>query len=353
MEGMGNGIPTDRIGAGGRAAGRAGRRFDQWAPLLAAALLVGCVGIAAQPAAAATGKSKKPKKSEAWISAKSMVVFPLSEDGIPTTGARLSHSIVDASRDSFKLADVPDAVQVEGGRYPAVDWMRIDLSNAVVKPNHQSAGIGDVRPTAHALAARHFEFSAEPLISSKGRIFIHVTGTDVRLDLQHDKAGRPLLMLADAKEGALHFEAGREDLERIIVASARESAAGHGLGVRSVRVNLTNIGPRTLIAEMHVSALFGFVPAGLNFTARVDVDDKMNAKMTNLTVDGDEVLGPLIVNFIRPGLTKYNGMTRPLISFPSPDVHLKSVQLLGGDRIRLDATFGRLDEEIKPQMGRR
>ncbi len=92
---------------------------------------------------------------------------------------------------------------------------------------------------------------------------------------------------------------------------------------------------------MHVSTLVGFVPAGMRFTARVDIDDQMNATLYNVAVEGDEALGPLIVHLIRPALAKYDGKTKPLMSFPNPEVKLKDVRVTAGERITLDAVFGR------------
>jgi hypothetical protein len=66
----------------------------------------------------------------------------------------------------------------------------------------------------------------------------------------------------------------------------------------------------------------------------------MNAKLSGLNCDGDEVLGPLIVGLLRPGLTKFEGKSRPLLSFPSPTMHLRTVQIKVDDSVHLKAAFG-------------
>jgi hypothetical protein len=147
-------------------------------------------------------------------------------------------------------------------------------------------------------------------------------------------------MLVDAREGALRFDLGHDDLERLMLQAARAGAARQPLTVRSTELDLRSIGPRSLTADLHVSTLVGFIPAGLRFTARVDIDEQMNARISDLACDGDEVLGPLIVNFIRPGLAKYNGKTKPLVAFPSGNLKLSDVQVRGGERIELTARFG-------------
>jgi hypothetical protein len=280
------------------------------------------------------------RPDRAWMNAKGMCVFPLAGDEIPRTGGQLAESLLGGWRDIFSFPDRSHVVELTGGRYPAIDTVTVDLSGAVANPRHKSAPIPDPIPSSRSLAVNHFSMVAEPLLSHRAKINMRVTGTGVRFDLQHDKQGKPILMLADAREGMLHFDVSRADLERLMLAQAKEAAATQALIVRSVDFDLDELGPRSLKADLHVSTLVGFIPAGLRFTARVDIDEQMNARISDLACDGDEVLGPLIVNFIRPGLAKYNGKTKPLVAFPSGNLKLSDVQVRGGERIELTARFG-------------
>ena len=67
----------------------------------------------------------------------------------------------------------------------------------------------------------------------------------------------------------------------------------------------------------------------------------MNARISNLSCEGDEVLGPLVVGLIRPALARYNNLTRPLLSLPSPTMKLKDIHIRAGERLELYARFGR------------
>ena len=67
----------------------------------------------------------------------------------------------------------------------------------------------------------------------------------------------------------------------------------------------------------------------------------MNAKLTGLTCDGDEALGPLIVGLLRPALAKHNNETRPLVSFPAGGkLQLRDVGVRVDDSLHLTAAFG-------------
>jgi hypothetical protein len=283
----------------------------------------------------------KPKAPDAWISARSFCVLPLSKDEVPRTGGQLATSVVTALKQGLKLKDPAQAVTIVGGRYPAVDTMRVDLSNATMIVGKRGAGIAEPTPASHGLVVNHFSLLAEPMVTYKGKNNLLVTAEDVRFALQHDKANKPVLVMTDARAGTLHFDTATADLQRVALAIAKESAGKYAVTVRSVDLKLTSAGPRSINVDLHLSTLFTFIPAGLRFTARVDVDDAMNAKVSNLQAQGDEILGPLITQFIRPSLAKFDGKTKPLVSFPNPAVKLKDVRIDAGERVTLDATFGR------------
>jgi hypothetical protein len=283
---------------------------------------------------------KKPV--EPWFSARTFCTVPISDAQLPPTSGELAGSINTIWRKSVKLTESVPLVTMVGGRYPAVDAMQINLSGGVVIPGGKSAAnFGDPQPGAPALSVGQFSLLAEPLSSRNGKMNVLVTATDVRFELQRTKEGRPFLVMMDAGEGHLHYDISVDDIKRVMLAMARETTAKTLVTVRSIDLQITSRGDRALDLDMHVSTLFGFVPAGLRFTCRVDVDDQMNATISNLEVEGDEIFGPLISTFIRPSLAKYDGKTRPLVGFPNQKLKLKDVRITTGERMTLDAVFGR------------
>lgn len=283
------------------------------------------------------------KPVDAWVKADAFCALPLAAAELPATGGQLVDSMVAAWKKALAFPDPSRVVTVVGGRYPFVDSMRVDLSHANAVPNARRAKVGDHKPGAQRLAVRDFALVADPLVSRQtgSQVTMQVTATDVRFDVQKDKSGQPLLLMADAGNGTLHFDAAVADMERAVLAGAKERGGGGLLSVRTVDLDFRAVGPRSIDVSVRAGVSVGFVPAGLRFTARVDVDDRMNARISNLTADGDEALGPLLVQFIRPSLSKFDGKTKPLMSFPSPNVKLKDVQIRAGERVTLDAVFGR------------
>src|SRR5205085_2366735 len=162
--------------------------------------------------------------------------FPLDwpKDDMPRTGGQLAAALVAGWRDVFTF-DHPDrVVDIAGGRYPAVDSLTIDLTGAVVNPERKPFRVPDLVPTTRSLAVRNFTLFAEPLVSQKAKVNLKVTGTDVRFDLQRDKDGRAMLMLADARAGTLHFNATLNDLERLMLASAKRGGGVQAVSVRAI-----------------------------------------------------------------------------------------------------------------------
>jgi hypothetical protein len=149
-----------------------------------------------------------------------------------------------------------------------------------------------------------------------------------------------VLMLADANRAKLEFQATPSDLERILLISAREAGKKYGVSVEKVELKLNAITPHSISLDLHLSTKVAFVPAGMRFRAHVDIDPQMNARLSNLKCDGDEALGPLIVNIIRPGLAKFESRSKPIFSFPTGDLKLRDVQIQTGDDIRVTALFG-------------
>ncbi|HEX8915267.1 MAG TPA: hypothetical protein VF796_23140 [Humisphaera sp.] len=323
-----------------------GRVLVPFIALSAAVVSVGCRSKAPPPTAAALAPKPAPKPPpkppvDAWISAKSFCALPLAKAEVPSTGGQLTDSLMTAWKVGLALKNPAQAVTLLGGRYPAIDEMRVDLSGAVMKPGKVKGSYTEVpSATSRGMTVGRFAFVAEPMVSHKANLNVQVTGADVRFDLRKDKEGKAFLLMTDAREGTLHFDASTADLERVMLAMAQQGAAGKGITVRKVELNLRSVSARSIDAELYVHTLVGFLPAGMKFTARVDVDEQMNAKIWNLTVDGDDLLGPLVTGILRPSIKKFDGKTKPLIAFPG-DLKLRDVQIRAGERVTLDAVFGR------------
>ncbi|HWE95630.1 MAG TPA: hypothetical protein VG269_16820 [Tepidisphaeraceae bacterium] len=285
-----------------------------------------------------------PKTPKAWFDAKGAAVFPLGPGALPVTREDLVTSLTKAWKEKIRFPEGGEIVQVEGGRYPALGSLKINLAGGIFDPDRtredRSPGLRPSGKVESRVAARDFAFDCQPLICEKAKLNVHVAATDARLDVEHDNLGRPMLMLAGAKQATLDFEATRADLESLLLLGARENGGKYGVTVENIRLSIQTPSARTIDVDVRVSTKVGFIPADMRFQAHVDIDDHMNAKVSHLQCTGDKALGPLITGLIRPGLAKYEGKTRPLFSFPSDELKLRDARVEGGDDIRVKATFG-------------
>jgi len=306
---------------------------------VAASGLLLVMGTGASPLSKPAGPA--PAGGKAWFDAKSVCVFRLGSDrAMPQDREELSDALLAGWRRSIQLPDASNAVTVQGGAYPSIGDLRINLSDGELKAGQKKDKIKLNNKVEKTLDVQHLEVRGEPLLLQKARLNMSLVADAARLELERDRRGRPVMMLADARNGSLSFNVSQTDVQDLLLKNAREMAGKYGVKVESTKLTLAPETPRSIQATLHISTKVGFIPAGMLFKAHVVVDDAMNATITGLTCDGDEALGPLIVGLLRPALANYEGKTRPLLSFPAGHVKLRDIQLRVDDSFHLVAEFG-------------
>lgn len=281
-----------------------------------------------------------PKERKAWIDGKGMCVFPFDADRRPKTAEAFAAAMDQGYRRSLALPEDHPIVQTSGGTYPDVESIRIDFCDAVVDAHKESRRPSDKHLALHALDAGRLEVLGHRMSVEGATVSIGLEATRATLLFTRDKKDRPLLVLNDAKNGRMTFETSSRDVERLLLAAARKGAGAYGLSVDATRLKMTVDDGRTVRIDLKLSARVGFVPAGLRFRARVDIDDRLDARMTQLSCTGDEILGPLISGLIQPFLKKYEGKTRPLMNFPATAMRLRDIHIDADQTIRVSAEFG-------------
>jgi len=167
-----------------------------------------------------------------------------------------------------------------------------------------------------------------------------LTANDATMALERDKTGRPVMMLEDARSGRLSFVVKISDVENLMLADAQEGLGHFGVDVDDIWLNVVAETPRQVSVTLHIAMEIALVPAGITFKAHIAVDNAMNAKVTNMTLEGDDVLGPLVADFMRPKIVQHNNETRPLVAFPMGKIKLHDISMKVDDSLRLEAAFG-------------
>lgn len=286
-------------------------------------------------------RSEKAKELKAWVNARSICVFPFAAKELPPTSDAFASAMAQGYRNAIKLPQDNQIVVASGGQYPSVDSLRINVCDGVVRhPQQGGRKPSDKQKRIIGVDAARFELIGNSLSVGDATMNISLTATDARLMFTRDKEGKPLLMLGSARDAAFTAEMSHKDVERFLLAAARKGGKKYGLMVDKTRLKMTVENGRLIRVNLKLFARFAFIPAGLDFLARLDIDDDLNGRVSELSCNGDDVLGPLITGLIRPFLARYNDTTRPLMNFPLTDIRLRDIQITSDENIRVAAAFG-------------
>ena len=315
-------------------------RTRPWTRLFCASLLT--VTLVAATGCAGKPKPQAAKPQKPWLHARSLILFPMSKTIAPETPELLAASMEQAWGARLDVPEGADLVRIENAAaYPHVGSMTIDLSDVSVPKKEKERKLKPRGGPEGSVRVDNLELVAKPLLLEKAKLLIGLTATDAKLELRRDKRGRPMLALAGAEDGKVSMEMSKKDIDTLLLATARDAAGKYGVAVDSTKIKLDMIGERTLRVNLKVNVRIGaLLPAGLRFRARMDVDDDLNGKITRLSCEGDQLLGPLISSVVDPALKKYEGKKRPLVGFAFGRMRLHDLDIDVEDGFKLKAEFG-------------
>jgi hypothetical protein len=163
--------------------------------------------------------------------------------------------------------------------------------------------------------------------------------SDILIDVAKDVRGNFVPTVSGATGGSLQLEIARNELQSMLLAFARAAAAEQGAKVESIELTLTTLGERSVQAAIRVKARKSFIPATVNVTGRMDVDDKLNATFSAISSTGDGMIGSVVAKVLDSKLQPFNGRTLPLADQYLQNIRLQSLKLEVGDPLRISATF--------------
>jgi hypothetical protein len=267
-------------------------------------------------------------------------MFYLSGYDFPQSAQELESSLLESLRTLFTFpSGETRLVRVEGGNYPEVDTIRVDLSGAATDARQppKPVGVGQNRSGVHA---SRLEILGHPIRIRGAGVHLDLSASEVSFDYDRDHEGRPLLMLADAEAGRVAVEISRGDLEALLLAEAKAAAARQGVAVEKAALDLVPLDQRSVAIAARVTAKKLFARATVEVKGQLAVDDELNAKLSALSCEGEGIVGGLAGNLIRPYLERFNNTVLPLAAVPLGTVHLHDLRIDAGDSLKVQATFG-------------
>ena len=267
-------------------------------------------------------------------------MFPLAGKNFPESAEALAAAIAGALGQVLTLAAKGDAVTAEGGKFPSIKKLKINLNNATV-----SAAESPPKPEATGkrqpgVAVEQLEITGKPVRYDEHKLDLELKASGVKLDFGRDKKGQPLLVLADAKTGHVQAKMTKADIEALARTAAEMAAKGQGIKIEDLDLTLTSEGKRSLAADVRVKAKKMMVSGVIHITGRVDIDNELNATVSKLDCDGEGMVGTMASGLVKSKLKPYEGKVFPLMTFSLGDVTLRDLKIDVKSNVQVTAEFG-------------
>ncbi|MFL6589033.1 MAG: hypothetical protein ACJ8M4_02555 [Chthoniobacterales bacterium] len=263
-------------------------------------------------------------------------MFLLKTDQFPGNSGDLTYRLNESLRDVFELPRDPVVVQESG--YPHLSALTVSLDGAEVK--RQAPAIPSVSGNAvPALTVDSFNVSGSGLAVGPATIDFKLEAAGLELRQATNRDGNIVLLLHNAAQGRIDISTAIADLESLIGEVVASEAGKHGVAVDKVQLSLTSNGPRSLAAEVRLRGRKLFMSASLRIAGAVDLDDKLNARVSGLDCTGDGAIASVACGILKPQLQKIDGRVFPLMSLPIGEVRLRDVRIATGEKLSVTAEF--------------
>lgn len=265
--------------------------------------------------------------------------MPLSGKKFPRSAEELESAINGALADVFEVPSAGGAT-VSGGKYPAVKTIKIDLDDArvsIVKPPPRLVGTGkrDRGPTVQKL-----DLSAQPVRYVHARLNLKLNAADVQFDFDRDKRGRPLLVLTGARAGTVDARITKRDLRGLLLDIAAVAGQEQGVTIQELDMALEPVGKRAVAADVRVKARKLVFSGVVRVTCRLDIDDELNATLSELNCTGEGVIGAAAAGVMQKKVSAFEGRTIPLMAFSLGDLSLRDLRFDVRRDLHVSASFG-------------
>ena len=267
-------------------------------------------------------------------------MFPLAGKNFPSSSEELDEAITGALQDVFTLPARQRAATVAGGDYPSVKKLTINLDGATVsatQPPPQPKPTGKRQP---GITVEQLEVSGRPICYEQSEVDLHLKARGVVLEFAKDKKGNPLLVLNDAREGQAEAHIRKDDLRTLVTAIATAAAKEQGVKIQEIDLDLKSEGKRSIAVDARVKARKMMVSGVVHLTGRADVDDELNATLSNLSCTGEGMIGNMAAGLLQGKLKNYDGKQFPLMAFSLGDVTLRDLKVDTKDGLKVVAKFG-------------
>ena len=264
-------------------------------------------------------------------------MFPLYTKKFPNNAVDLAVLLNDSVKRVFSNAANP--VVIRDKSYPELSEIRITLDGAELRMDAPRPPVVKGKTSA-GIRVDDLHIDAAGLLLGPATADLRLGARDVRLGQAKDSNGDAMLMLEGAADGVVEITAETKDIEAAIAAVAKSEAGKHGVTIDQVRLTVKPRGARSVDGEVQLRAKKLFFSTVIRISAKLDLDDELNATVSGLKCDGEGAIGAMGCGFLEPHLKALNGRSFPLMALPLGEVRLHDVRIAAADRITVSAEFG-------------
>jgi hypothetical protein len=267
-------------------------------------------------------------------------MFPLAGNEFPNSTDGLARAVAGVLEQSITFPARRDLVVAQGGVFPNIDKVCIDLSGGMVnltKLPPRPKPTGQRQP---AVTIGELDVIGQPIRIESSQVLLRLLGRGLTFDFARDAENRPLLVLARAKDGQVDLKVEKRDLQALMLAAATQAAKEHGVTIQDLKLELTSAGPRAVAVRADVKARKMIMSGQLTIRGRADLSDQLVATLSELSCDGQGVVGVMAAAFLRERLKKLEGQPFSLMALSMGDVALRDLQLKINGAVEIAAKFG-------------
>jgi hypothetical protein len=264
-------------------------------------------------------------------------MFSLHTTTFPSSASDLERLLNESLERGFVAPSRP--VTVRADSYPHLEAITVSLDGARLRADSPQPPVisGETSP---ALDIDRFTVTASPLSLGPVSVDLSLDARDVQLRQGTDSNDQIALSLDRATDGNIEISVTRIDLEALVAKLAQDQAKKHGITIDNVQLKLRQENAHSVAAEINLRARKLFLSASIRVTARLDLDDELNLKLSGLNCTGDGGIATVACGILTPYLRKVDGREFPLMALPLGKVRLRDVRLTVGEKVVVAAEFG-------------
>lgn len=198
---------------------------------------------------------------------------------------------------------------------------------------------GDQRKTVDALSHHELVDLATWLNAKAVVVRTALVTQGLELSLGSVGGESPRQVSIDVSQGQLVLETPLADLERAILLIVQERARAQGATIKSVHLKLKATKPRQLELSVTVAAKQGFFAATVEVHAQVTITDTFHARVSNVDVRGQGMLGGMVAMGLRPQIKQLEQDEYHISSLLPGNLRIQDVRVEVDQQLRLIATL--------------